>query len=153
MKLSEHFQDFELDVSGEASRVVGNARFLCLQILEPLREEFGALKIHSGFRNAVHNEAIGGVHGSFHLYDGDECAADFSPLTPGTTLQTIFDWMRFDSDLPFDHVILEHDPIDRKPKCIHVQAHVEDANRRARKAFLRATGMATDTTEVECLEV
>ena len=93
-QLSDHFSDTELRVQDQPARVVGNARFMCLQILEPIREEFGALQIHSGFRDPAHNEAVGGVHGSFHLYEGDECACDFSPLAPGTNLGEIFDWLR-----------------------------------------------------------
>jgi hypothetical protein len=151
-QLSDHFTDVELRVSTAGSAVKGNARFLCLQILEPIREEFGALLIHSGYRDPVHNEVVGGVATSFHMYEGDKCAADFSPLAPGTNLQEVFDWMRLDSKLPFDHVILEHDPATKEPKCIHVQAHVLNANRRARGAYLRATGAATDTKAVECVD-
>lgn len=149
--LSEHFTSAELSVDGACSRVLGNARFLCLQILEPIREKFGALKIHSGFRSPAHNEEEGGVNKSYHLYDGDECAADFRPLVPDITLQEIFDWLRFESKLRFDHVILEHNPVSREPRVIHIQAHVEEANRRPRGAYLRSTGDAVDTVQVDCV--
>jgi hypothetical protein len=149
-QLSEHFTDTELRVAGQPERVVNNAKFLCLQILEPLREKFGALAIDSGYRDPAHNESVGGVHGSFHLYEDDECAADFRPLpTASASLEMIFDWMRLESDLPFDHVILEHDR-SGTPACIHVQAHVENANRRARGAYLRSTGKANDTVQCDC---
>lgn len=151
-QLSDHFTDVELRVEGEEERVQANARFLCLQILEPIREKFGAQHIDSGYRDPVHNEAVGGVLTSYHEYNGDECAADFRPLAPGVTLQEIFDWMRFKSNLPFDHVILEHNPKTKQPVCIHVQAHVLNASRRPRGAYLRATGAATDTVEVECVD-
>jgi hypothetical protein len=150
-QLSDHFSDTELRVDGARPGIIANAKFLCLQILEPIRAEFGALQIHSGYRDPAHNEAVGGVHGSFHLYVGDECACDFSPLAPGTDLEEIFDWLRMDSKLPFDHVILEHDPKTKAPKCIHIQAHVMNANRRPRGAYLRATGAALDTVAVECV--
>jgi hypothetical protein len=150
-QLSEHFADSELRVAGQEQRIIGNAKFLCIQILEPLREKFGALLIHSGYRDPAHNESVGGVHGSFHLYAGDECAADFAPLpTASASLELIFDWMRLESNLPFDHVILEHDR-DGHPACIHVQAHVEFANRRPRGAYLRSTGAAHDTVECDCV--
>jgi zinc D-Ala-D-Ala carboxypeptidase len=149
-QLSEHFTDAELRVAGQPVRVVGNAKFLCLQILEPIREKFGALIIDSGFRDPVHNEAVGGVHGSFHEYLDDECAADFRPLpSASASLEFIFDWMRLESKLPFDHVILEHDT-SGEPACIHVQAHVDNANRRPRGAYLRSTGKANDTVECDC---
>lgn len=150
--LSTHFSEQELNVDGGMpARVVNNAKFLALQILEPIREKFGALRIHSGYRDPSHNEAVGGVSKSYHLYDGDECAADFSPFVTDITLQQIFDWLRLESDLPFDHVILEHDPLTQEPRVIHVQAHVEQANRRPRGAFLRATGNATVTNAVDCV--
>ena len=75
-QLSEHFSDRELRVDGQPVRVVSNAKFLCLQILEPIRAKFGTLIIDSGYRDPAHNEAVGGVHGSFHEYLGDECATD-----------------------------------------------------------------------------
>lgn len=151
-QLSEHFTDAEFSVSGADSRVVSNARFLAVQIMEPVRDKFGPQRIHSGFRSPVHNEEVGGVENSFHLYLDDQCAADFSPLNAGVTLKQIFDWMRLESDLPFDRVILEHDAIDNEPRVIHVQAYVEDANRRPRKAFFRATGAAPFSVSVECLD-
>lgn len=151
-QLSEHFTDNEFSVSGADNRVVANARFLALQVLEPVREKFGPLKIHSGFRSPVHNEEVGGVEHSFHLYLDDQCAADFSPIRAGVTLKQIFDWMRLESNLPFDRVILEHDAVDNEPRVIHVQAFVEDENRRTRKAFLRATGAAPFSVSVDCLD-
>jgi len=151
MQLTEHFTDEELRVAGAESRIVGNAKFLCIQILEPLREKFGALMIHSGYRDPAHNKQVGGVHGSFHLYAGDECAADFAPIqSASASLELIFDWMRLESKLPFDHVILEHD-LGGHSACIHVQAHVDFAQRRVRGAYLRSTGKANDTVECDCV--
>jgi zinc D-Ala-D-Ala carboxypeptidase len=150
VQLTEHFTDQELHVDGADPRIVGNAKFLCIQILEPLREKFGALLIHSGYRDPAHNEQVGGVHGSFHLYAGEECAADFAPIpSASASLELIFDWMRLESKLPFDHIILEHDQ-GGHPACIHVQAHVDFAQRRARGAYLRSTGKANDTVECDC---
>jgi len=152
-QLSDHFSETELRVAGQSPRVVGNAKFLCVQILEPVREMFGALIVDSGYRSPAHNEAVGGVHGSYHEYVGDECAADFRPVpTALTTLEQIFDWMRLESKLPFDHVILEHDKAGN-PACIHVQAHVEQPNCRPRGAYLRSTGKANDTVECDCEQV
>jgi len=149
-QLSEHFTDVELRVAGQPVRVVGNAKFICIQILEPIREQFGPLIIDSGYRDPAHNEAVGGVHGSFHEYLDDQCAADFRPLpTASASLEMIFDWMRLESKLPFDHVILEHDKAGT-PACIHVQAHVDNAKRRVRGAYLRSIGAASDTVACDC---
>lgn len=43
-------------------------RYLCQQILEPMRDEFGSVTITSGYRPPAHNQAIGGVPDSRHLY-------------------------------------------------------------------------------------
>jgi uncharacterized protein YcbK (DUF882 family) len=42
------------------------ARRLCVQYLEPLRAEYGAVTIVSGFRGATHNDDVGGAPASFH---------------------------------------------------------------------------------------
>src|ERR1700687_1347052 len=116
-QLSEHISDVELRVAGQEQRVVNNAQFMALQIRDPTPARYGAPSIHSGYRDPAHNEQVGGVHGSFHEYLGDECAADFRPgPSVSASLEEIFDWMRLESDLPFDHVILEHDK-SGEPAC------------------------------------
>ena len=65
--------------------------FLCQQYLEPLRKEFGAIYITSGFRHQSYNAAIGGASASVHIYnypgrDGSAVAADVVCAT-GTPAQ------------------------------------------------------------------
>jgi uncharacterized protein YcbK (DUF882 family) len=62
-------------------KYVSALRYLCREILEPLREKFGPCKVHSGFRTSAHNRAIHGARNSFHVYtihDDDDVAADVS---------------------------------------------------------------------------
>src|ERR1700722_18607564 len=133
MNLSENFTDAELDVENVEDRIVASAKFLCISILDPLRAEVGPLVVHWGCREPDHNQEVGGAADSYHLYTGDRCAADVVP-TSGN-MQEAFNWLRLKSDLPFHKVILEHDSL-AKPRCIHIQAHADAANRTAiREAF------------------
>lgn len=53
-------------------------RRLCEQVLEPMRQQFGACHVTSGYRHRAYNAAIGGATASYHIYDlhPDEPAAD-----------------------------------------------------------------------------
>lgn len=47
---------------------------LVRHVLQPMREEFGTCTVNSGFRSPAHNEAVGGVPNSQHIY----------PITPSS---------------------------------------------------------------------
>jgi hypothetical protein len=80
MKLSDHFDESEFftPTSGTPTTVQrGNALVLCQSVLEPARVALGkSIKINSGMRSLVHNQAIGGAKTSEHLYQNDSAAAD-----------------------------------------------------------------------------
>lgn len=70
MQLSPHFEVREFLSPGRATIPAGyraELRQLCLMYLEPLRERWGPVRIHSGFRTAMHNEQVGGAPLSRHL--------------------------------------------------------------------------------------
>ena len=50
MQLTEHFSDMELGVAGQDSRLLTSAQFLCKTLLEPIRAQFGPVRIHDGYR-------------------------------------------------------------------------------------------------------
>jgi hypothetical protein len=137
MQLTEHFQDTELDVSGQPARLVANATFLCTTLLEPIRAKFGPIAVDCGYRNIEHNAAVGGKTASFHLFEGTKAAADIVPVDAGVTMQAVFDWIRLESGLPFDKVIYETDP-GGAPGCLHLQ--VDSAADPRRQAFTGQTG-------------
>lgn len=67
---------------------------LCLRFLEPVRRQFGPVRITSGFRTRSVNEQVGGAPLSFHRYDmgaGRGVAADFVARrgTPRAWLQLL----------------------------------------------------------------
>jgi hypothetical protein len=75
---------------------------LCSSLLEPVRNQFGPVIIHSGFRSAAVNEKIGGSKTSQHMR-GE--AADFH--CPGATLEHVMKWIVVESGLAYGQVILE----------------------------------------------
>jgi hypothetical protein len=144
MQLTSHFSDTELGVAGCEDRIVSNARFLCTEVLEPLRDKFGPIEVHDGYRPPAHNEQVGGKPNSFHLFEGGHAAADVGSAE--ASYQELFDWLRLDSGLPFDKVILETGPTGA-PACVHIQIDAEEAPRRL--AYTGQTGAGTVYVKVE----
>jgi hypothetical protein len=119
--LSEHFTWAELNVADAEERIQQNAEFLAQTILEPMRAQWGPLRITSGYRAPEHNSAVGGEPGSWHLYAGGQAAADVAHAgVAAWSADMLFDWLRLQSGLPFDKVILEVDA-DGKPEIVRVQ--------------------------------
>ena len=143
-RLSANFTERELGVEGAEARVKANARYLCEKILEPIRAKYRMpVFVTSAYRDPAHNAQVGGKSKSFHLYEYDRCAADFKVV--GIPVTTVFDWLRLESGLPFDKVILEHH--EGEPRIIHVQAFAKGEPRRL--AFIGETGDAKVYTPVE----
>jgi hypothetical protein len=139
MKLSEHFTAEELGVAHASMGEVENARALCERVLERVRARFGKpVVVHCGMRSVQHNKAVGGKAQSWHLFEGGRAAADFHVV--GEEMRSVFDWMRLESDLPFDKVILES-AADGTPACIHVQ--IDRVAEPRRLAFTGNTGAGT----------
>ena len=63
--------------------------YLATYILQPIRQKFGPVVVHSGFRSDAVNASIGGVKTSQHLL-GE--AVDFS--VPGVNLGMVFSWCK-----------------------------------------------------------
>jgi hypothetical protein len=73
-----------------------NLRALAVEVLQPLRDQFGPIRVTSGFRSWT--------PGSAH-YDG--FAADMQPLRKSVTVGQMVQWLR-DSGIPTDQIIHEH---------------------------------------------
>ncbi len=135
-QLTEHFEDHELGVEGCDQRHLDNATLLCEQVLEPIRAKFGPVHVRDGYRDPGHNAAVGGKTASFHLFTDGHAAADIDAL-PAVTIPALFDWLRLESGLPFDKVILETNAKD-VPACVHIQ--IDRLNPPRRQAFIGHTG-------------
>jgi hypothetical protein len=144
LRLTEHFTNAELGVLGCDARIVANADFLCVSVLEGIHERFGIVRVHDGYRDTAHNARVGGKPASYHLFDDGHAAADVD--APLVCLQTVFDWLRLHSGLGFDKVILEMNA-SNVPVCIHVQVDRFKAPRR--EAYIGHTGAATEYEQVE----
>ncbi len=116
---------------------IENGRQLCLLVLQPVRERWGPLRITSGFRTPVFNQAIHGRPNSDHQWRFG-AAADFIPLE--AKLQEVFDWVRLESGLPFDQVVLERGRMAQHEfdDCIHISWRPDGLGGR-RQAFLGPT--------------
>jgi len=69
-RLSPHFEAHEFDSHDGVQappRFLYWAQKLCRGQLEPLRREFGAVTVISGFRTFGHNDDVGGAPSSYHL--------------------------------------------------------------------------------------
>ena len=85
-------------------REVERLRFLCVKSLEPMRRRFGVIRITSGFRCKKLNALVGGSPTSQHVL-GE--AADIH--TGGRELsEKMFGFAK--QNIPFDQLILEHNP-------------------------------------------
>lgn len=135
--ISEHFFDTELGVAGCEQRIQDNAKYLCNALLEPIRAHFALpVSVHDAYRDPTHNVRVGGKPNSFHLFAGGHSAADFHVV--GLTFREVFDWIRLESHLPFDKLILESDS-HGNPAVIHIQVDCTVTPPR-RESFVGGTG-------------
>jgi len=114
VRLSPHFSLAELTTTAHRTidntaprSIIDRLRALCLALLEPVRDQFGPLRVTSGYRCPELNTAIGGAKASAHVFG---CAVDFAPwggFAPGRRSIEIVQWI-VDSDLPYDQVIDEY---------------------------------------------
>ena len=138
MNLSRNFTLQELIKSDTAIRLdinnnpnsgqIEKLKALCENILQPVRDHFGRVKITSGFRSVELCLAIGSSQNSQHAKAE---AADFE--CPGVDNAELADWMY--SNLNFDQLILEfYTPGEPNSGWIHC-SYTPD---HPRKQFLHA---------------
>ncbi len=123
MKLSENFTLAEMVRSQTARRLnIDNTptpeqiefmRELCVNVLQPIRDEFGPVRITSGLRVPDLNRAIGGSSASQHCaLNGAAADIDF-----GDTNAPVFNWIC--QNIIFDQLIWEFGD-ESNPDWIHV---------------------------------
>lgn len=135
MQLTQHFSQAELGVAATEQRLIDNATFLCQEVLEHVRAMFGPVRVHDGYRDPGHNARVGGKTASFHLSTDGHAAADID--AQGCSITRLFDWLRLESGLHFNKVILETNA-QNVPACVHIQ--IDRFNRPRRQAFIGHTG-------------
>lgn len=114
---------------------IANLKALCENVLEKVKEHFQApVVISSGFRNAEVNAAVGGSKTSQHMTGQ---ASDFT--VSGKTLEEVFNWIAFESNLEFDQVLYEFG------RWIHV-SYTTGKNRKDRREFYKENGKTKNRT-------
>ncbi len=78
-----------------------NLQWLCVDILQPLRDEVGPIVVTSGYRCLALNRAIGGAERSQHMTGqaADIVVPGMAPMDVATAIINL--------DLPFDQLIHE----------------------------------------------
>ena len=138
MNLSRNFTLSELTKSDTAIRKginnnpnaeqIEKLKALCENILQPVRDHFGRVKVTSGFRSSELCVAIGSSANSQHARAE---AADFECV--GVDNAELADWIK--RELPYDQLILEYyTPGEPNSGWIHC-SYVPD---NPRASFLRA---------------
>lgn len=106
--MSIHFTDRELNIEFATDVAKAAGHMLMVSILDPIREHIQEpFIITSGRRSPAHNSRVGGEETSQHLYLDGNAACDGYPKSHNVT--NLFDWVRLESKLPIDQVILEYD--------------------------------------------
>ena len=142
MKLSKNFTLSEITHSNTAKRLgikneptethLQNIQHLVDDLLQPLRDAVGPIRISSGYRNPSLNRAIGGSHSSQHC-KGE--ALDLQFWKAGEiNNKVIYDWI-LQSGLKFDQMINEFDFA-----WIHVSLKAKDNRRQVLEAYKNKEG-------------
>lgn len=136
LQLTEHFMLHEFTRSAKAidlgidncppRAAIECLQILCQQVLEPLRRRFGVIRITSGYRCDVLNDAVGGARNSQHRL-GQAADIHISSIEEGRKM------FRFiQENLPFDQLLLEHSA-SRGTRWLHVSVR-PDSHRNRRMA-------------------
>jgi len=124
-----------LGISNDASREhVINLVNLCNFILQPIRNEFGILRINSGYRSPALNKAVGGSKTSQHC-NGQAADFELSKISNPNLAKWI------EKNLVFDQLILEfYDGVDPNSGWIHCSYVLDGSNRNKTMTALRVNG-------------
>ena len=124
-----------MNISNDASREhIINLVNLCNFILQPVRDQFGPIRINSGYRSPALNKAVGGSKTSQHC-NGQ--AADFE--SSRISNPDLAKWIA--KNLTFDQLILEfYDGKDPNSGWVHCSYVLTGDNRGTTMTALRVNG-------------
>ena len=137
MRLSKNFVLSEITRSNTAARLginngpgkehLQNIQHLITQIVQPMRDDLGPIRISSGYRSPVLNSTIGGSNKSQHCKGQ---ALDLQFWEGGKmNNKKIYDWI-IDSGLEFDQMINEFDFA-----WIHLSLKIENNRKQILEAY------------------
>ena len=149
LRLSKNFALSEMVKSATAERLnvdnspglhhLVNLTHLCINILQPVREQFGVITINSGYRSPALNSKVGGSKTSQHCNDQ---AADFESFsTPNPDLAK---WIS--KNLEFDQLILEfYDGKDPNSGWVHCSYNLMGNRKKIMTALKTKSGVQYKT--------
>lgn len=109
MNLSEHFTVAEMTATSArldntpTPEIMENLRYLCNELMEPVRSRFGPWYVTSAYRSLAVNTLIGGSTTSMHMRG---LACDGVPLGGNVKWNDVIQFL-LTSGLPIDQVIYE----------------------------------------------
>ncbi|MDA8968166.1 D-Ala-D-Ala carboxypeptidase family metallohydrolase [bacterium] len=137
MKLSKNFVLSELTKSNTAKRLgikneptkehMDNLQVLIRDLIQPIRDGIGPVRVSSGYRNPELNRAIGGSRKSQHC-KGEALDLQFWEMGKMNN-KAIYDWV-LESGIEFDQMINEFDFA-----WIHISLKGEDNRRQVLEAY------------------
>ena len=137
MRLSKNFVLSEITRSNTATRLgisneptkehLENMQRLISNLIQPLRDELGPIRISSGYRNPSLNRAIGGSRSSQHC-KGEALDIQFWQMGKMMNI-LIYEWI-LDSGLEFDQMINEFDFA-----WIHISLKEKDNRKQVLEAY------------------
>ena len=145
LRLSKNFALSEMVKSATAERLgvdnspglhhLVNLTHLCINILQPVREQFGVITINSGYRSPALNSKVGGSKTSQHC-NGQ--AGDFESFsTPNPDLAK---WIS--KNLEFDQLILEfYDGKDPNSGWVHCSYNLMGNRKKIMTALKTKSGV------------
>ncbi len=131
--LSDNFTIYELiNSSGHpelveypSKEVIARLQAFCENVLQPIRDRWGRIRVSSGYRNPVLNKAVGGVSNSVHQQEYKEIllgvAVDIQPKE--ADINEVFDWIW--NNLPeLKTVIIYRKPSVTSTPFIHLDTRI-----------------------------
>ena len=120
----KYFTEKELGTENANAIIKKNMEYLVNNILDPLREEVGKIRINSGYRTPEYNRQIGGSTTSDHIKG---CAADIFPLEKN--IDDVFSLII--RKFKYNQVILER----KNTRWIHI-SYKKDGNKQEAKTAI-----------------
>lgn len=148
-KLSANFTLFEMINSSSYpslmmtpdKKVLDTLYDFAKNVLQPIRDYAGPVKINSGWRNRALNAAVGGVYNSVHQIHKDGeflgAAADIVPMNKNIKLEDLAKWIF--NNIPVKTVIIYRKANVTRTPFIHVDTRVS----REKKVLLEKIGRNT----------
>ena len=94
---------FNINNYPDNDQIWKNIESLAINCLQPIRNQFGPIRILSGFRCPALNKAVGGSKTSNHL---NASSCDFEPINTNIKLIEIIDWIH--DNLKWKELIAEY---------------------------------------------